>query len=54
MATYCEAEILAEERQDVILESVRDRAGVRARVNLKTVCDSVIIEEIVQLSGIKS
>jgi hypothetical protein len=38
----------------MILESVRDRADVRAGGNFKTVCDSVIIEEIMQLGGIKS
>jgi len=37
----------------MILESVGDSTGVRAGVDLKTVCDSVAIEDIVQLRGIE-
>src|ERR1035441_1539708 len=49
-----EAEILAEKRHHVILESIRNRAGVRAGVDFKTVCDAVVIENRVQLGGIES
>jgi hypothetical protein len=48
------AEILAEKGQHVVLESIRDRAGVRAGVDFKTVCDAVVIEDRVQLGGIES
>ena len=50
LAAICrEAEILTEERQHMILESIGDCAGVRAGVDLKAVCDSIVIEDIVQL-----
>lgn len=48
-----EAQVLTEEWDDMILESVGDRTGVRAGVDLKTVCHSVAIEDVVQLRGIK-
>jgi signal transduction histidine kinase len=55
LATLCrEAEILAEERQNVVLEAIGDCAGVRAGINLEAVCDSVAIEDVVELGGIES
>ena len=38
----------------MVLESIRDRAGVRAGVDFKTVCDAVVVENRVQLGGIES
>src|SRR3954464_13850159 len=48
-----EAEILTEERQDMVLESIGDCAGVRAGIDLKGVCDPIVIEDIVQRDGIE-
>jgi hypothetical protein len=48
------AEVLAEKREYMVLESIRDRAGVRAGVDFKTVCDAVVIENCMQLGGIES
>ena len=53
-AIRCKAEILAEEWQHVVLESIGDCAGVRTRVNFKAVSDSVVIEDGVQFYGIES
>lgn len=47
-----EAQILTEERQHMILEPIGDCAGVRARVDLKAVCDSVVIQNGMQLPGV--
>ena len=47
-----EAEILAEERHHVILKTIRHGAGVRARIDLEAVGDSVFIEDVMQLAGI--
>ena len=52
-AALGEAEILAEERHHMILKSIGDGAGVRAGVDLKAVRDSVVVENIVQLSASK-
>src|ERR1039458_5283623 len=49
-----EAEILAEEWQHVVLESIGDCADMRAGANLKAVGDSVVIEDGVQFHGIES
>jgi len=49
-----EAKILAEKREHMVLESIRNRAGVRTGVDFKTVCDAVAIENRVQLGGIDS
>ena len=47
-----EAEILAEKRHDVILETIGDRAGVGAGINLKSIGDPVLIQDVVELAGI--
>src|SRR5579863_8787264 len=49
-ATSAGAEMLAEERQDVILKTVRYRAGMGAMIDLEGVGDSVCIENLVQLA----
>jgi len=36
----------------MILKAVGYRAGVGARIDLKTVCDAVLIENIVKFAGI--
>jgi hypothetical protein len=54
LAVFLEAEIFAEERHHVILEAICDGAGVCARVNLKAVHDSVVVEDIVQLGCIEA
>ena len=36
----------------MILKSVSHRTGVRAGVDLKAVCDSIFIEDIVKLTGV--
>ncbi len=38
----------------MVLKSVGNRAGVRAGVNLKAVRNCVVVEEVVQLDGIKA
>ena len=54
LAARGKAQILAEERHHVILESVGDRAGVRPRINLKAVRDSVVVHDVMQLGGVKA
>src|ERR1022692_2852573 len=49
-----EAEILAEEWQHVVLESIGDCTDMRAGVNLKAVRDPIVIEDGVQLGSIES
>ena len=49
-----EAEILTEERQDMVLESIGDCAGVCAGIDLKGVCNPIVIEDIVQPDGIEA
>ena len=51
-AACFEAEIVAEERRYVILKAISDGAGVRARIDLETVRNFVLVEDIVQLAGI--
>ena len=46
LAIRLKAQILAEERNHVVLEPVRNRAGMRARVDLEAVGDSVVIEDV--------
>ena len=36
----------------MILKSIRHRAGVRARIDLKAVRDAILVEDLVQLAGI--
>src|SRR6185503_16007138 len=43
---------LAEERQDIILKTESDIAGMRARIDLEIVGDAVIVEHVVQLGGV--
>ena len=47
-----ETEILAKEGHHVLLEAIGDRAGVRARIDLEAVRDSILIQNIVQFSVI--
>src|SRR3954470_3549378 len=44
--------VLAEERQHMILESVGDGTGVRAGIDLELVRDSISIENLMQLASI--
>ena len=48
------AEALAEERQHVILKAVRHFAGVGARINFEAICDSIFVENFVELCSIGS
>ena len=52
VAACLNAKILAEKRQDMILEAIGHGAGVRAGVHFVTVRDSVQIENVMQLAGI--
>ncbi len=49
-----EAKILAEERQHMILKTICNCADVRTGIDLKAVCDPVVIEDCVQLGCIES
>ena len=52
-AALCKAEILAEERHHMVLEAIGYGADMRTRIDLETVCDSVVIKDFVQLRGIE-
>ena len=54
MTACCEAEFLAEEWELEVLKPVGHGAGMRARINLKTVGNSAAFEDIVQLAGINA
>jgi hypothetical protein len=43
------AQVLAEERYDIVLKAIRDGASMRAGVNLKSVGDAVVVENLVEL-----
>jgi hypothetical protein len=49
-----EAKMTTEERQHMILKSISQLAGVRARIDLERVLDSIRIEYVMQLRGICS
>jgi hypothetical protein len=49
-----EAKILAEKRQDMILETISHPARMSAWIQFKAVRDSILIESIVELGGIGS
>ena len=51
-AALGKAEILAEERHHMVLEAIGYGADMRTRIDLETVCDSVVIQDFVQLRGI--
>ena len=51
---FGKAEILAEKWQHVVLESIGHRTGVCAGVDLKAVCDSVVIQDLVQLDCVEA
>ena len=53
-AARLKAQILTEEGQDVILETVGDFAGVGTGIDLEGVGDSILVERVVQFSGIDS
>jgi hypothetical protein len=52
LAAILKAQVLAEERQNVVLKAVGDRAGVRAGKDLEGVGDAVAIENVVELAGV--
>jgi len=52
-AALGKAEIPAEERHHMVLEAIGYGADMRTRIDLETVCDSVFIEDFVQLRGIE-
>ena len=54
LAACLKAKILAEKGQHMILEAIRHFAGVSARKNFEAVCDSIFVENIVQLAGIET
>lgn len=49
-----ESQVVAKELEHVILETVRNGAGVSACIDFKAVPDSVLIENIVQFAGVRS
>ena len=49
-----EAKVLAEERQYMVLKAIGDCTDMRAGVDLKAVCDSVVVEDVVQLGRVKA
>lgn len=51
-AVRLEAKIRAEKRHHMILEAIRDRAGVSALIDLKAISDSVLIQDVVELTCI--
>ena len=53
LAVRLKTEILAEERQHIVLEANRDRAGVRAGIDLESIRDSVAIQDVVELGRIE-
>ena len=51
-ATWLRTKIFAEERHDVVLETVGHLAGMSARIDFEAVYDSVLVENVMQLAGI--
>src|SRR6185369_7102648 len=49
---WCEGKSLAEEWQDIVLETEGDIAGMGARIDLETVGDAIAVEHVVQLAGV--
>lgn len=49
-ATSAGTQILAEERQDMVLKAVSHRAGMRTAIDLEGIGDPVIIKNLVQLA----
>jgi hypothetical protein len=52
LASCFKAEVLAEERYDVVLETIGYGAGVGAFVNLESVRDSVRVQDVVKLGSV--
>src|SRR5579875_553913 len=48
------AQIPAEEWQYVVLKAIGHRAGVGSVVDLEAVCDSVVVENVMQLPGVET
>ncbi|MDR3721448.1 MAG: hypothetical protein P4L00_07585, partial [Candidatus Acidoferrales bacterium] len=46
------AQIPAQKRQDVVLETISNRARMGTVVDLKGMCDAILIEHFVQLAGV--
>src|SRR5664280_286643 len=51
-AAFLRAQVLAEERHDVVLEAVGHGAGVGAVIDLEAVGDAVARENVVKLAGV--
>ena len=51
-ATRLRTEIFAEERHDVVLKTVGYLTGMSARIDFEAVYDSVLVENVMQLSGV--
>ena len=47
-------QVVAEKRENVILEAIRDGTGVGTRIDFKAVCDSVLVKNIVQFASVRS
>ena len=53
-AACLEAKILAEKRQDMILETISHLAGMSTQIQFKAVRDPILIESSVELGGVDS
>src|SRR5689334_13148204 len=54
LAACLKAEVLAEQREHMILKAVRHLACVRAGIHFEAVRDSILIKDFVELCGIDS
>ena len=50
--TWLRTEVFAEERHDVVLETVGHLTGMSARIDFEAVYEPVLVENVVQLAGI--
>ena len=53
-ATWLKAQISAEEEQYMILKTVRHLARMSSAINLETICDSVLVESLMQLASVSA
>src|SRR5579875_1092765 len=54
LTVSCEAKVFVEEGQDVILEAIRNGAGVGSGVDLKAVGDTVAVQDRMQLASVNA
>src|ERR1035441_9224101 len=50
-ATCLKTEILTEELHHMILEAIRDSAGMSARINFELIRDSILVKNVMQFGG---